>query len=110
MEKDNNDDSSRFKSNPQENRFMTAYSRNSYTHSGQPKERKNSLIHKKRQLQDEVQHLKEKLERKKEASMSRSKLGHSRRSFSRLGSSGKKGFINSKKAKNSRMLIDEIKK
>lgn len=89
---------------------MTAYSRNSYSNSGAPKERKTSLIQKKRKLQDEVEQLKQKLERKRDESMSRSKLGHSRRSFNRARGSEKKGFINAKKAKNSRMLIEEIKR
>jgi hypothetical protein len=89
---------------------MTAYSRNSYSNSGQPKERKTSLMQKKKKLQEEVQQLKQKLDRKREESMSRSKLGHSRRSFSRLGGSDKKGFINAKKSKNSKMLIEEIKR
>ena len=93
--------------NTGENRFMTAYSRNSQS---QVKERKNSLVQKKRRLQDEVRNLKNQLERKREMSMSRSKLSQSRKSVSRLAGSGNKGFKNAKKIKNNKMLIEEIKK
>ena len=85
---------------------MTAQSKT----STQIKERKNSLIQKKMKLQDEVRGLKEKLEKKREQSMSRSKLGLSRRSVSRLTGSGRKGFKNAKKGKNNKMLIEEIKR
>ena len=114
MEKEYQDGSlSRFKRNShsevQENRFVTAYSKNSQNGSHY-KERKNSLIQKKRKLQDELRGLKAKLENKREQSMTRSRLGLSRRSVSRLDDSGKKGFKNVKKAKNSKMLVEEIKR
>jgi hypothetical protein len=111
MDRDYNDKSnSRYKYRSDagngENRFMTAHSKS----SNQIKERKNSLIQKKQKLQDEVRGLKEKLERKREQSMSRSKLGLSRRSVSRLTGSERKGFKNVKKRKNNKMLIEEIKR
>ena len=108
MEKDyNNRSSSRYKSDKNmENKFMTAHSKT----SSQVKERKHSLIQKKQKLQDELRNLKDKLERKRDQSMTRSRIGRSQRSVSGMTSSGRKGFKNVKKGKNSKMLIDEIKR
>lgn len=110
MEREYNEGSSRFKNGSNgpynEKRFMTAQSKSSV----QVKERKSSLIQKKRRLQDEVADLRDKLDRKRAESISRSRLGTSRRSISRTRGSDQKGFRNVKKQKNSKMLIDEIKK
>ena len=115
MDKEYQDGSmNRFKRNSynevHENRFATAYSKNSQIESSQFRERKNSLIKKKRELQDELKGLRAKLENKREQSINRSRMGLSRRSVSRLDGSGKKGFKNVKKSKNSKMLVDEIKR
>jgi hypothetical protein len=89
-----------------ENKFITTQSKT----STQIKERKNSLIQKKQKLQDELRGLKDKLERKRDQSMTRSKIGTIRRSVSGMTTSGRKGFKNAKKGKNKKMLIEEIKR